>query len=53
MQFLPLLLSLPTVNTFLLKYIPQIATDGEVGTMGLIVKALVAGIIFFLVRKML
>ena len=48
-----LLLSFPAVNTFLLKYLPQAFNEGEINTIGLIVKALLAGVIFILVKKLL
>ena len=48
-----LLLSFPAVNTFLLKYLPQAFNEGEINTIGLIVKALLAGVIFILVKNLL
>jgi len=49
-----LFLSLPAVNAILLKYIPRMmSSDGQISTSGIIIKALLAGVVFFLVRKMM
>ena len=50
---LTLLFSLPAVNDLIVKHVPQLTTENSVNTIGLVVKALLAGVLFFTVRKFL
>lgn len=49
--FLVFLTNFGMVNDMLLKNIPRLGGDGELNMMGLMVKALVAGVVFYLVKK--
>ena len=48
------ILSLPMVNTVLLKYVPKISSiSGGMNYLGLLLKALVIGVLFFTTKKLL
>lgn len=51
--FLVFLTNFQAVNDMIVKNIPKLAVGDELNMMGLIVKALAAGLIFYLVRRFL
>ncbi len=48
-----ILLNLDMVNQMMVKYIPKISAGGNVNMMGLVLKGVVAGLIFYLVKRFL
>ena len=46
-----LLLSLPQFNELIVKYIPQLTTENNINMVGLTIKAVLSGILFFIVKK--
>lgn len=51
--FLVFLTNFGMVNELIMKNIPRLANDGELNLIGLVAKALVAGAVFYLVRRFL
>jgi hypothetical protein len=46
-------MSLPIVNEMMTKYLPFLVKDGNLGILAIVAKAFVAGLIFFVIKKLL
>ena len=51
--FLVFLTNFDMVNQLIMKNVPKLATGGELNVYGLVIKALLAGIVFYIVKRFL